>query len=222
MIQVVTVYAPRPAHPKWMDYLPLIRLQKRTVEHFGHRHVVVTDGGPLEGLNTLRVALRESLMWAQLEGYLAFLEQWDGAHPVVFADADVAIARELSGAFGDGFDIGLTSRIEETSPVNNGVMYVSAGARAAALGFFRAAHALCEGHWGGDQEAISQAAAPVKEKGDWMRQGARIRFLPCKRFNMTPSVNGIAGKGDPFAVHFKGDRKHQMQPFADTFIFRRA
>ena len=220
MIQVVTVYAPRPAHPKWMDYLPLIRLQKRTAEKFGHAHLVVTDGGPLEGLRTLQAPLRESLMWAQLEGYLAFLEHWDGAHPAVLCDADVVIGRDLAGAFDGGFDIGLTSRDEQTSPINNGVMYIGAGAREAALKFFRAAHALCEGHWGGDQQAISQAAAPVREKGDWIRQGARVRFLDRKRYNMTPAVNGVAGKGRPFAIHFKGDRKHQMQPFADAFIFR--
>lgn len=220
MIQVATVYAPRPGHPKWMDYLPLIALQKRTVEHFGHQHVVVTDSGNLVGFRTLQATLPESLMHAQLAGYLAFLEAWDNQAPVVLADADVAIARDLSGAFGGAFDVGLTSRVEPESPINNGVMYVSAGSRDAALVFFRQAMKLCKDHWGGDQQAISQAAAPVHEKGDWMRHGVRIRFLSCKRFNMTPGVSGIAGKGNPFAVHFKGDRKHQMQPFADNFIFR--
>lgn len=226
MIDVITVWAPRPndrairsATLAVEKYLLLMDLQRRTCERFGHRHRVVSDAD-VPGFDVIKVAFPAKFSFAMVAGQIAALEQWDNQDHLVLADCDVAIARDLAGAFGDGFDIGLTSRIEPTSPVNNGVMYVSAGARKAALGFFRAAYELCQGHWGGDQEAISKAAAPVKEKGDWIRQGARIRFLPCKRYNMTPGVNGIAGQGNPFAVHFKGKRKHQMQPFVDTFVLR--
>lgn len=226
MIDVIPVWAPRPndravrsATLEMAKYLQLMDLQRRSCERFGHRHRVVSDQD-LPAFDVIKAELPEKFSFAMVAGQIAALEQWDNKDHLVLADCDVVIARDLAGAFGDGFDIGLTSRIEPDSPINNGVMYVSAGAREAALKFFRAAYELCQGHWGGDQQAVSKAAAPVHENGDWMRQGARIRFLPCKRFNMTPGVNGIAGKGNPFAVHFKGKRKHQMQAFADAFVLR--
>lgn len=217
MIEVVTVYTPRPKNAQWKDYLPLLALQKRSVEKFGHRHIVVSDA-EVPGFEVLRAELPGSLMHAIMAGQLAYLEAWSGKDPAVLVDADVLIGRDLAGAFDDGWDLGLTSRVEPRSPINNGLMYLNRGGKERALRFFRAAYALCENHWGGDQEAISQAAAPVHDKGIHERKGALVKFLPCKHYNMTPTVNGIAGKGKPFGIHFKGERKGQMAPFAAHFL----
>lgn len=76
MIEVVTVYSPRPNHPKWCDYLTGMAVQRRTAEKFGCRHMVVTDES-LPGFAVLPVVLPESLMHAILVGQIAYLEQWN-------------------------------------------------------------------------------------------------------------------------------------------------
>lgn len=219
MITVATVYAPRPRHPQWKDYLKLIDLQRQSVEHFGYKHLVVTDSpASVEGRKYIGAALSDSLMHAQLEGQVAVICEWDDTYPLVLVDADVLIARKLEEVFDGTFDVGLTSRIEPVAPVNNGVIYLSPGSRLRALRFWEVALSLCKPHWGGDQEAISKAAAPVELEGVHDRHGVRVRFFPMPTHNMTPGVSGKAGTGAPFAVHFKGDRKIQMQSYFEDYI----
>lgn len=218
MLDVVTVFAPRPEYPHWPEYLPLLDLQRRTVEKFAHRHVVVSDAN-IAGLNVLHAALPVSLMHLQLEGQLAYLKQWSGAHPVVLVDTDVLIARDLNEAFDGSFDIGLTNRDNPVAPINNGAMYLAAGAKEAALRFFTQALALCKAHWGGDQEAIGQAAAPVPKRNCIKRRcGCRMAFLDMRLYNVTPRKEGAKHQRGPFVVHFKGDRKGWMKTYAEQFI----
>jgi len=224
MIDVVTIWAPRPgdrairhAACNLASYLPLMKMQRETCAKFGHRHRVVSDT-EVPGFDVIRATLPPKFSAAMVAGQIAAIEAWDNADHLVLADCDVLIGRNLAGAFDGSFDIGLTRRDEATSPINNGVMYIAAGARGAALAFYRAAFTLCLDHWGGDQQAVSKAAEPVLESGVHLRQGARVAFLPCKRYNMTPDVNGTAGQGGPFAIHFKGERKHKMAPFLAEFL----
>lgn len=218
MIEVVTVFAGRDEYPRWRDYLPLLDLQRRTVERVGHRHVVVSDA-PIEGFNCFLTELPESLMHLQLEGQLAYLRQWGGEDHVVLVDADCLVGRDLRAAFDGRFDIGLTRRDNESSPINNGAMYIAAGAQAAAVAFFTRALGFCKEHWGGDQEAIAQAAAPVPRMYTVKRRNeARIAFLSMRSHNVTPEKEGARHAHSPFVVHFKGDRKHWMRRYAEEFL----
>lgn len=220
MIEVATVFAPRPQHPKWREYLPLIELQRQTAKHWGCRHTVVTDAHL--GFDALTVDLPESLMRAQLAGQIAFLEQWAGDNHLLLLDADCLITHDPKEAFDGKFDLGLTWRDNPNCMINNGAMYVSAGAKERALGFFRHALTLCKDHWGGDQEAISQAAAPVPMVNDQqgMRHGALVRFLSMRDYASVPMREGIAStKKTPFVVHFKGEhRKEWMATYVRKFI----
>ncbi len=218
MIEVVTVFAGRDEYPQWRDFLPLLELQRRTAEKFGHRHVVVSDG-PLQGFDVLQVELPRSLMHLQLTGQVEYLKQWSGEHHVVLVDADVLIARALEAAFDGSFDIGLTRRENPIAPINNGVMYVAAGARRAAIKFYSKALGLCREHWGGDQEAIGMAAAPVPDRYRTERRaGCRMAFLSMRTHNVTPRREGAVHQHSPFAVHFKGDRKGWMKTYAESFL----
>lgn len=40
---IASTYAPRRDHPMWQDYRPYLALQRRSVERYGHRQVVITD-----------------------------------------------------------------------------------------------------------------------------------------------------------------------------------
>jgi hypothetical protein len=236
MIDVVTVFAPRPEHPQWRDYLPLLRLQRDAAQHFGHHHLVVTDDAEsMREFETLQVDLPKSLMHAQLAGQVAYLEQWveGGGNPAVFVDADCLITRALDSAFDGSFDIGLTHRDDEKSPINNGAMYLSGNQRRHVLLFFRGALAICGDHWGGDQEAISAMAAPVpklsadkeerKRAGTIIedRDGLRIGFLNGLDYNVSPKVEGARHARNPFVVHFKGETKAWMGTYARRFVLGR-
>lgn len=219
-VEVVTIWAPRPEVPQYRDYTKLMLLQRDTARKFGHLHTVVTDCSHLVGFDTLRVPLPSNLMQAQIAGQVAFLQSWDGSHPIVFLDADCLIARDLSEVFDGSFDIGLTSRIDEVAPINNGAMYIAAGAKDAALEFFGRALDMCEEHWGGDQEAISRAAAPVplqpciEERG-----GVRFRFFSMLTHNVIPKVEGARHHNNPYVVHFKGmNKKDWASTYARKFI----
>jgi hypothetical protein len=219
-VEVVTVWAPRPTLPQYRDYTKLMLLQRATARKFGHLHTVVTDCPHLVGFDTLRIPLPSNLMQAQLAGQLAFLQSWDDKHPVVFLDADCLVARDLSEAFDGSFDVGLTNRIDETAPINNGAMYLAAGSKQAALAFFGKALDMCAEHWGGDQEAISRAAAPVPPKPCVEdRDGVRFGFLSMLTHNVIPKLEGAKHHNNPFVVHFKGtNKKDWASTYARKFI----
>lgn len=229
-VEVVTVWAPRPHHDKWRDdYLALLGLQKRTAEHFGHTHTVVSDhiggvGGELPGFNVLHAPLSWELMPAMIDGVLARLRY--PAKPrtdLVFVDADVLVARDLAGAFSEDWDLGLTRRAHDRAEINNGAMYVRATAREMAIEFFERALARCGTHWGADQEAISAEAAPVPTQDRIEYLGPmRVGYLSMKTHNAVPKAPGLKHQAQPFVVHFKGDTKDWAQKYADRFILHGA
>lgn len=225
MIAVVSVYTPRPDHRKWRDYLTGMALERDTAQRWGARHVVVTDV-EMPDFETMRTELPQSLMKAQIAGQIAYLEQWSNDHHVLLVDADCLIARDPAEAFCDRFDLGLTWRDNPACMINNGAMYIVAGSKERVLPFFRHALALCKDHWGGDQEAISAAAAPVpKQDGKrGERQGAMVEFMSMRTHNCVPTKENAAHREPvPFVVHFKGEhRKDWMRAYAENFILRPA
>lgn len=222
MIEVVSVYTPHPTHEKFQDFLTMLRLQKRTAEKFGHRHLVVSDQDLAgEGLNVIRAELPTSLMQAIVVGQMVYLrEHWDGEHSAVLVDADCLIARNLAQAFGD-WHLGLTNRDDDRSPVNNGAMYVN-GNKPAVLNFFEKVLHFTKNHWGGDQEAVSKAAAPVPRASHYVEErsmGLMLAFLEMRSHNVIPREPGLRHKSNPFIVHFKGtERKAWMRTYAERFI----
>jgi hypothetical protein len=219
MTEVVTFFAPRPGHKKWMNYLPLIKLQKATAQKFGHKHVVISDT-KLKDFDVFFVTVPQSLMFAILEGQIAYLEAWSGETNLVLVDVDCLVARNLDSAFDGSFDIGMTNREHDRAPINNGAIYISAGAKEKALAFFRKSLSFCHHEWGGDQEAISKAAAPVpKNQVVIERDGTRFAFLSMLTHNVVPRLPGVRHKKHPYIVHFKGvERKEWMGLYAKRFI----
>lgn len=208
MIDVVTVWAPRKSDEHWRDtYLDLLAMQAKTVHRARHRHIVVTDT-ELRGYLTLRAQMQESLMFAILEGQLAYVKQWSGDHPFVMLDIDCLVARKLDPIFNGSFEIMLTNRSSAVSPIQNGAMYFDAGCKQAAIDFFERSLELCLPHWGGDQEAISKAVAPVPQGhvGTERRFGVRVKFAPTDLFNH--SSKEVPRLKNRFVFHFKGNTKN--------------
>lgn len=220
MVEVVTVWAPRPEHPKYLDYLTLLRIQRDSARRVGHRHLVVTDCDALEGYETLRADLSGSLMKAILEGQLAWANQWDGEGHAVLLDIDCLVLVDLGLAFDRSFDIGLTSRKDRAAPVQNGAMYFAPGSQNAARRLFSQALERCGDHWGGDQEAISQVVAPVPQPTTMARRlGVRVAFLSTDTHNYSPKVPPEKIPARRFVMHMKGEmRKPWVEPFARRFL----
>lgn len=218
-VEVVTVWAPRESHEKWrVDYLDLIRLQKRSAERFGHKHTVVTDAEIDKEFGGLITLLPDELMPAMIAGVIARL-RWGGDSDLVFLDADCLVVRNLDPVFERReFDLGLTRRISLAAPINNGAMYVDGHSIPQALRFFERALAFCGNHWGADQEAISQAAAPVPfNECVQERFGVTISFLPMNLYSAVPKTKLMQHKR-AFVVHFKGETKDWAQAYFDRFI----
>lgn len=217
MIEVCTIFAPRKQHPQWRDdYLRLIYAQRHSAKRLGHSHTVVTDSDLGGKLNTLRVDLPEELMPAMIMGVIKRLQR-PLSGPIVFVDCDCLIDRDCTQVFSTwSFHVGLTYRSHETAPINNGVMYVSDQEVGRALMFYCRALELCKNHWGGDQEAISQAASPVPHKDrNAVRSGAVVRFMSSKYFAAVPK--NYLGRHNSFAVHFKGATKEWMIDYAKEY-----
>lgn len=224
-VEVVAVWAPRVTHEKWRDdYLDLLDLQRRTVRHFGHRHVIVTDDSRMvEDVDAIVAPLPEEVMPAMIAGVLARL-LFPVTADLVFVDVDALAHRPLDDIFAPyDFDLAFTNRVHDVAPINNGVMLVAAGALQGAQQFFLDALAVCGTHWGADQEAISKVAAPVPEpyerKVIERKRYGRIAFHSMKQYAAVPKRQGIPHKGNPFFVHFKGDTKPWAQEYAQRFIF---
>lgn len=223
MLDVVTVWAPRPAHPKWRpDYLQLLELQHQSCERFLHRHVIVTDA-EAQAIDLpdlpFRAELPDSLMHALIAGQLAYVRQWSGTNPVVLLDVDCIVCRPLGKAFDGSFDIGVTRREHPTQPIQNGAIYLAPGSRKAALAMLEATLARCGDDWGSDQEALALALAPIPAvKRVKNRCGARVAFLPCDLHNFSSKHKPPAPRQpeDRFVVHFKGESKQWAQGFVEA------
>lgn len=217
-VVVVTVYAHRPKHPKFIDYMPFLRAQRDSALRLDHEHVVVTDTDLGGEFRQIRTPLQAELMPAMIEGVLVGLRACNGKSHVVLVDIDCLINKPLGKAFLSGvWDLGLTSRNSAVAPINNGAMYVNADGTAKAIVFFERALSLCGTHWGADQEAISEAAAPVPDSERVeIRQGARIGFLSMKTHAAVPAK--VMAAHDSYVVHFKGEKKSWMLAYAKRFL----
>ena len=177
------------------------------------------------------------LMFERQRAFSALLQSRLFAKPVVFLDSDVVVTRDLATVFEQDFDVGLTYRAATNTlyalmPANEGVIFANSANPASAIGFFQAVlnhyRALAEHPdvlkwypggiwcWRGGQLALNSVGVGWKLIRDDAgtrfadREGARVAFLPCHRYNRT--LRGLDGNGlqelkESYAIHFKGDRK---------------
>lgn len=218
-VELCTVWAPRPESEQWRkDYVKMMELQRASALRFGHTHTVITDDSTLTGFDILAVDLPQEVMPAMIMGVIERLMRPVFNH-IIFADVDVLVNRPLHTIFDGKFDLGLTRRINEKAPINNGVMYMDVNGAVKARKFFEQALAICGTHWGGDQEAISQAAAPVpeiecileRESGIW------INFMSMKDYAAVPKQRGMRHE-KAYCIHFKGNTKQWMHEYYERFL----
>lgn len=218
-VLVVSCYLHREAHqPQPVDWPQLVGLLDRSAARVGARHLCITDAATAPSLpceTHIVAGLPEDLMRAWVAAQHAFLRDHPWPGDLVLVGADCLVARPLAPAFGDEFDVAVTSRPGGgPQGINNGAIYVPAHGRAHAKALLKRACATCRTHWGADQESIAAALSPVPVAPGTieLRHGARIAFRGMRGFNFSPDK--AADAGEAFVVHFKGTRKAWMPRWA--------
>jgi hypothetical protein len=215
MVIVAPFYAPRPDHPKFRDYIPLLRLQDRSVRHFGHIQTVLTDSAFVARLfPALRAELPHALMKASHAAQLAAL-QAGLPGDLVLTGADCLLGRDPAALFDGSFDLAATTHPFSDCILNTGAIFVPKGCGSKVAKFWEQALRTCGDHWGDDQRSLAAALGATLERGLHDRGGLRVKFLPCRDHNWAPDH-----AEDPCTatvVHFRGPRKDWMAQWMARF-----
>ncbi len=215
---VVSVFMDRDDHqPQTVDWRRMLALLDASARKFGCRHVALTDPATAASLPCDTYALEglpHSLMPAIIRAQRAFLASAEFDADAILVGADCLVNRDPRLAFEEAADIIVTSRPGAgVSAINNGAVYCRLDARAHAVALYDRAIAACRDHWGGDQEAVTAAVAPVPAAHTIEdRHGARIGFRSLTTHNHSP--DRLASPSEAYIVHFKGGRKRWMVEWA--------
>jgi hypothetical protein len=174
-----------------------------------------------------------SLMLSRSKAQLACVDASTFDRPLVLLDSDILLNGSLQPVFEEDFDVGLTWRASRTMPINGGLLVLHNRRPEVARAFFRKFVALYverygsdnNASWYGDQLALHDLVGLTHQQMQAtdlvVKDGCRIRLLPCDRFNFSPDnrlaaiVDGLPEKA---VLHFKGQRKRLMEPFWTAFL----
>lgn len=226
-----------------IDYARAIRLafESAAVRAPGARRILLTDERsafpddlPADEIRRLPLDPTRT-MYERMRAQIGYLETRPEARVSILMDTDVLVNRDPGLLFAEDFDVALTWRDNLVdAPFNGGLIAIGHGT--AGLDFMKTALACYDRiaddaavtrlfpkdlrAWWGDQFALAALVGHTHFlKGDrvGMRvDGARVRFLPCDRYNATLDPGKTYGidtlKGIHF-LHFKGKRKRLMDDF---------
>ncbi len=218
-VTLASFYAPRPQHHLYRDYLPLLNLQKRSCDKYNIQHVVLSDQS-LPNLKTVEMLLPESLMQASLcaqRDYLLHRIDHKITGHLILCDADGVLGQDPAPIFDGTFDVGVTVHPFYDSILNNGAMFISAGAEALAAEFWtEALDMVSDDNWGDDQSALRDAFQATLDLGVRVINGARVKFFPCVGYNEAP--DSVDHDIRPVFVHFRGPRKDWAAEWCQKFL----
>lgn len=201
-----------------------VLLTDRTTRMDGIRGPVQRVDGPVD-----HGALMLSRSLAQAE----FIARHDFTRPLVLLDSDILLNGSLRPLFDEDFDVGVTWRPIKNMPLNGGLIVLHHRRPEVSKAFFarfvRTYRERFAGDgnaaWYGDQLALQECVGldrkQLAQQQLVVKDGCRIRLLPCDTYNFSPEnrLDAIAdGLPDKLVLHFKGQRKRLMEPFWRTFL----
>lgn len=163
----------------------------------------------------------------------AFVGRHDFSRPLVLLDSDILLNGSLEPLFAEDFDVGVTWRPIKNMPLNGGLIVLNNRRPAVSRAFFAEfvrtyrERFAADGNaaWYGDQLALQECVGldctQLAQQELVVKNGCRIRLLPCDTYNFSPEnrFEAIAGGlPDKLVLHFKGQRKRLMEPFWRTFL----
>lgn len=214
---VASTYAPRRDHPMWQDYRPYLALQRRSVERYGHRQVVITDAaGALEMPDFdcfVDTTMPHELMPALVHAQADFLGADGYDDDVAFIGADGLLGHDPAALMDGHFAIGVTVDAGFMDcHLNTGLMLVAAGARSEAAAVWALAAKHCGDNWSDDQRSLAGALDVPIEHGLYRRHYGNLLVMPAFMHNDAPT--GVEDGRRPVIVHFRGLRKAYMAEWA--------
>ena len=191
--------------------------------------VLLTDAETeLESMNPRIIVDRgasvtDGIMLARMRAQREYLDRApDG--PIFFLDADMLVLSALLSVL-DDCDMAVTVRQDPEMPINGGFLAVGALARQRAGAFLDETLRIYveeyddRAAWFGDQLALASVVGAQRclsnIGGVVEAAGARIRLLPCERYNRSPdhAVEYLRRSREIVIMHFKGARKRFMEPY---------
>lgn len=174
-----------------------------------------------------------ALMLSRSEAQAVFVANDRFARPLVLLDSDILLNGSLQPLFADDFDVAVTWRPVKDMPLNGGLLILNNRRPEVSRDFFaRFLRTYRErfatggnAAWYGDQRALQECVGLLRhqlaQQSVVVKDGCRIRLLPCDTYNFSPEnrLDAIAdGLPDKVVLHFKGQRKRLMQPYWDAFL----
>ena len=205
-MNVVSFYAPRPDHPFFMDYRPLLALLRESCDRYGHKHLALTDDPTLED-GYLVPDLPHNLMRAFLMAQHAYLQR--ETEPTLLTGADCVLAQDpavFAGLCGDA-DILVTIGPFDDCPLNMGAIYIPNPAKVAPV--WADAITRCAGEWGDDQRAFLAALMAS--------DGIKVKDVPVDPYNLAPEYPGDDCRRG-VVLHFRGPRKAWMTAYCKEWL----
>lgn len=228
---------------KQNDYLKQMEVCRKALEltNPGMDLIVLTDketAPALKGYDTRVIADSSLPLMLRYTLAQAEFERTADYDLVVLAEADCLANRNLQDAIPRDHGLGITYRPRRAfrhedfdefilPPINN-LAYVRD--HELAEWFLRRACKFMEDmptlEWWADQAAWHQALKPWgADSPDLVVREARpegrlIHLYPCQTHNHFP-LSGLRPKKltkDAFIIHFKGERKHDMEPFFERYV----
>lgn len=205
-MNVVSFYAPRPDHPYFMDYRPLLALLRESCDRYGHKHLALTDDPTLDD-GYVVPDLPHNLMLAFLTAQHAYLQR--ETEPTLLTGADCVLAQDpavFAGLCGDA-DILVTIGPFEDCPLNMGAIYIPDPQKAAPV--WADAITRCKGEWGDDQRAFLAALMAS--------EGIKVVDAPVDPYNLAPEYPGDDCRRG-VVLHFRGPRKAWMAAYCKDWL----
>ena len=174
-----------------------------------------------------------ALMLSRSRAQGELVARHDFARPLVLLDSDILLNGSLRPLFDEDFDVGVTWRPIKNMPINGGLLVLHNRRPEVAKAFFaRFVRTYVERFAGGDnaawygdqlalQECVGLSREQLAREQLVVKDGCRIRLLPCDTYNFSPEnrLDAIAdGLPEKLVLHFKGQRKRLMQPFWNAFL----
>lgn len=201
----------------------------------GCRKVVLTDRKTsFSGVDVEPVRLDIDPTLAMLSRFRAwslFCSRAD-SH-VAFLDSDILVCADLAHVFEDNFDVALTYRAWQVTPINAGVVFAHGGSLTRATRFYETAFERNRTdypnklQWAGNQETLRD----MTDRADYSRSDSfiheqcnfRVKLLPCSTYNFsTPDERMNGSYPHAKILHFKGRRKDDMIPCWERISSRTA
>lgn len=218
-IKICSIWMLRPEeHPEAAarNYPGMLRILQHSCDRLGLDHIVLTDfataSSPLwpKGIESFPLDLPVPLMRACTEAHAKYLETRPETD-TMFVGADCLFLADPHNFYPTEPDMCVTYRTaKDKHPINAGAQLIRQRAIDKIAPLYRRIADRCGKIWCDDQRALCAELSPLPPaNGIYERAGAKVAFLPMKKFNHLPVTIDDACRG-ACMLHFRGKNRKKF------------